>query len=378
MAPGNGWSTQAPIGTQGAEFDASTAGYSNIVVTFDLYLTTQAEAKMCVLYTTDGWATTNIANSLFYGAKPAYILTNSSSANTVMGTYFYQTFGQNWFNDLAVDFTGVPGVDNNPQFGIRIVNAATGNDCVNFSGGAYNDSSGNCRFDNVAIGGTAGNLPPTIAYGPTATVDGPFTNTFVDNPAWRTNIAAVYVNGLVLTNTAYSTNLAGEIVFTPANSTLLQSSGLDNISIIANGFGTARYSQPIGAGVATKLAITTQAAGPAASGGTLVANPVLLVSDQYGNGATNPYANVSVAASVGGAGGWTLGGDTNQSSANGLIAFTNLTAIINGSSAVSNAFITFTVNGYPLITATNSSMFNIAAPRFPLRPAIWPFFKLTR
>ena len=40
---------------------------------------------MCVLYTTDGWATTNVANSLFYGAKPAYILTNSSSANTVIG-----------------------------------------------------------------------------------------------------------------------------------------------------------------------------------------------------------------------------------------------------------------------------------------------------
>ena len=367
-APGNGWSTQAPIGTQGAEFDASTAGYSNIVVTFDIYFTTQAEAKMCVLYTTDGWATTNIANNLFYGAKPAYILTNSSSANTVMGTYFYQTFGQGWFNDLVVDFTGVPGVDNNPQFAIRIVNAATGNDCVNFTGGLYNNSSGNCRFDNVAIGGTAGNLPPTIAYDANATVDGPFTNTFVDNPAWRTNIAAVYVNGFVLTNTAYTTNIAGKIVFTPAKSVLLQSSGLKNIGIIANGFGTARYSQPIGAGVASKLAITTQAAGPSASGGTLVANPVLLVSDQYGNGTTNPYANVSVAASVGGVGGWTLGGDTNQPSGNGLIAFTNLTATVNGSSAVSNAFIMFTVNGYPPVTVTNSAAFTIGAPPVPFTP----------
>ena len=166
----------------------------------------------------------------------------------------------------------------------------------------------------MAIGGTAGNLPPAIAYDPTATVDGPFTNTFVDNPAWRTNIVSVYVNGFVLTNSAYTTNIAGEIVFTPSKSTLLQSSGLKNISIIANGFGTARYSQPIGAGVATKLAITTPVAGPSASGGTLVANPVLLVSDQYGNGTTNPYANVSVTASVGGAGGWTLGGDATQTS----------------------------------------------------------------
>ncbi len=367
-APGNGWSTQAPIGTQGAEFDASTAGYSNIVVTFDLYFTTQAVGKMCVLYTTDGWVTTNVANNLFYGANPSYILTNSSSANTVMGTYFYQSHGQNWFNNFVVDFTGVPGVDNNPLFGIRIVNAATGFDCLNALGGTYNNTSGNCRFDNVAIGGTAGNLAPTVAFDPNATVDGPFTNTFADNPAWRTNITKVYVNGFVLTNTAYTTNVAGQMVFTPAKSVLLQSSGLENISILANGFGTARYFQPLAAGVATKLAITTQPAGPSASGGTLTANPVLLVSDQYGNGTTNPYANVSVTASVGGAGGWTLGGDAGQSSVDGLIAFTNLTAAINGSTAISNALVTFTVSGYPRVTVTNSSAFNIGVPPVPFTP----------
>ena len=367
-APGNGWSTQAPLGTQGAEFDASTAGYSNIVVTFDLYLTTQAEAKMCVFYTTNGWASSNLANTLFYGGNPGYILTNASSPNTVLGTYFYQTFGQGWFNDLVVDFTGVPGVDNNPLFGISIVNAATGGDCVNFTGGAYNNSSGNCRFDNVSIGGTAGNLPPTVNYDPNATVDGPFTNTFVDNPAWRAAIAAVYVNGFVLTNSAYTTNLAGQIVFTPSKSALLQSSGLKNISIIANGFGTARYSQPLSAGVATKLAFATLTAGPSASGGTLTANPVLQVSDQYGNGTTNPYATVSVTASAGGSGGWTLGGDAAQTSVGGVIAFTNLTATVNGSTAVSNAFITFTITGYPPVTTTNSSAFTIGAPPVPFTP----------
>src|SRR5579862_2993788 len=367
-APGNGWSSQAPIGTQGAEFDASTAGYSNIVVSFDIYFTTQAEAKMCVLYTTNGWLTATVAQTLFYGAKPAYILTNSSSPNTVVGTYFFETFGQGWFNDMVADFTGVPGVDNNPQFGIRIVNAATGGDCVNFTGGAYNNSSGNCRFDNVSIGGTAGNLPPTVSYDPNATVDGPFTNTFVDSTAWRTNITAVYVNGVILTNSAYTTNLAGEIVFTPSKSPLLQSSGLKNISINANGFGTARYSQPLGAGVATQLAITTQAAGPSASGGTLTGNPVLQVSDQYGNGTTNPYANVSVTASIGGSAGWTLGGDTTQVSVDGVLAFTNLTASVNGSSAVSNAFITFTVTGYPPVTVTNSAAFNIGAPPVHFTP----------
>ena len=364
----NGWNTQAPIGTQGAEFDASTAGYSNIVVSFDVYFTTQAEAKMCAYYTTDGWASSNVANNLFYGAKPAFIQTNSSSPNTVPGTYFYETAGQNWYNSLVVDFTGVAGVNNNPLFGIRIVNAATSGDCVNFTGVGYNNASGNCRFDNVAIGGTSGTPAPTITNDPNATVDGPFTNTFADNATWRANIYAVYVNGQLLTNTAYNTTVAGEIIFTPSNSAVLQASGLDNIAIFSHGFGTGRVGQPVSAGVAAQLGIPTQAAGPSASGGTLTANPVLLVEDQYGNGTTNPYANVSVTASVGGSGGWTLGGATTQAAVDGLIAFTNLSATVNGSSAVSNALITFTVSGYSPVTVTNSAAFNIGAPPVPFTP----------
>ncbi len=249
--------------------------------------------------------------------------------------------------------------------GILIANAATGSDCLNASGGTYNNTSGNCRFDNVVIGGTAGNLPPAINFAPNATVDAPFTNTFTDSPTWRANIAAVYVNGFVLTNAAYTTNSPGEIVFTPSQSGLLQSSGLKNISILANGFGTARFAQPLGAGVATKLSIVNQASGPTASGGTLVSNPFLLVSDQYGNGTTNPYANVSVTASVGGSGGWTLGGDTVQASVNGLVSFTNLTATLSGSTTVSNAYLNFAVTGYVPETATNSTSFAIGAPPVP-------------
>ena len=364
---GIGWNTAAPVGTQGAQFDASTAGYSNIVCSFDLYFTSAAEAKMCVFYTTDGWVTTNVAQSLFYGANPTLIQTNADvslggSANTVAGTYFFETNGQGFYNNIIVDFTGVPGVDNNPLFSFRVVNAATGlTDCLNSSFTAYNNSSGNWRYDNVAVSGTAGTPPPAIAYDPSATVDGTFTNTFTDDPTWRVKIAGIYVNGLALTNTAYTTNTPGKIIFTPSKSSLLQSSGLKNISILSIGYGTAKVAQPLAAGVATKLAMTTQAAGPSASGGTLVANPVLLISDQYNNGTTNPYVNVTVTASVSNSAAWTLGGDTVQTSVNGQIAFTNLTATVNGSASVSGAAIKFTVSGYPPLTVSNSTAFNIGA-----------------
>lgn len=367
-APNSGWNSQAPVATQGAEFDASTAGYSNIVCSFNLYFTTQAPAKMCVLYTTDGWVTTNVANSIFYAPTPSFITNNASDPNTVVGNYFFQTGGSAFYDYITVDLTGVHAAENNPLFGIRIVNAATGGDDVNYQGGAYNNLSGNVRYDNIIIGGTSGTPAPSLAADPNATVDNPFTNTFTENAAWRSKIYAVYVNGAVLTNTAYITNVAGQIIFNPANSALLQSSGTLNITILANGFGTARVSQPLAAGVTKQLALTTPAAGPSASGGTLIANPVFVVADQYGNGTTNPYSNVSITASVGGVGGWTLGGATVQSSVNGLITFTNLTASVNGSTAISGAVITFTVSGYPPITVTNSSPFNIGAPPVPFTP----------
>jgi hypothetical protein len=376
QGPGNGWYTGSEIGTQGAEFDVSTVNYNDVVISFDLYFTTQAEAKMCVLYTTNNWATTNNASTLAYGANPTFILTNSVSnldysPDTVTGTYFYQTTGQNWYNNMIVDFTGVPGVANNPNFGIRIVNAAQNNDCVAFNGGSYNNSSGNCRYDNVTVGGTFnGLIPPVLAYDPSATVDRPFTNTFTDDATWRSKITSIYVNGSILTNSAYTANTPGMIIFTPSQSVLLQSSGVLNIVINAAGYSSAKVTQPLAAGVATKLAIT-QPAAPSASGGTLIANPVLSITDQYGNGTTNPYPNFSVTASVGGAGGWTLGGATNQAAVNGYAVFTNLSATVNGSSAVSGAVIAFTINGYTnsangsTVTNFNSTSFNIGAPPVP-------------
>lgn len=368
QGPGNGWNTQSGIGSQGAEFAVSTVNYNDVVISFDMFSTSQGEAKMCVLYTTNNWTTTNVANNLFYPANPTFIFTNnlsspSYSPDTVAGTYFWQNTGQNFYNNFIVDFTGEAGVANNPNFAFRIVNAAQNGDCVAFNGGSYNNSSGNWRYDNVTIGGTfTGSVAPTLAYDPSATVDLPFTNTFTDDATWRAKIGSIYVNGSLLTNTAYAKNVAGQIIFNPTNSVLLQSSGVKSIVINATNYTTAKVTQPISAGVAVKLAISSQPVAPSASGGTLVTNPVITISDKYGNGTTNPYATVSVVASVSNSVAWTLGGSTNQVAVNGVATFTNLSATVNGSTAVAGAAITFTVTGYAPLTVTNSSVFTIGAP----------------
>jgi hypothetical protein len=375
QGPGNGWFRQSGIGTQGAEFDVSTVNYTNIVLTFDLYFTTQGEAKMMVEYTLDGTTWIN-APSLAYAANPNFIVTNNPSMldyslDTVNGTYFYQTTGQNWYNNLCVDFTGVPGAANNSHFGIRIVDAAQNNDCVAFNGGPYNNSSGNCRFDNVSVGGHFnGLIPPVINYTNGATVDNPFTNSFIDNPGWRASITAIFVNGVALTNSAYGTNNAGFLVFNPAKSVLLQTAGNLNFVIFAAGYSNAKFTQPIAAGATKKLSVVVQPSGPSASGGTLTVNPAIAVTDQYGNGTTAQYPNLSATASVG-SGAWTLGGATTQTNVGGFVWFTNLSATVTGSSAVNGAVIALTINGYTnsanhtTTTNINLSSFNISGPVVP-------------
>ena len=372
---GNGWNSQQDIGTQGAEFDVDTVNYTSIVVTFDLFFTGQAEAKMQAEYTTNGTDWIN-ATMLTCPSKPSLIQTNADpgsggSSLTVVGTYLNMTVtGGGWFNGMTVDLTGVPGVTNNPNFGIRIVNAATGSDCTAPNGGPYNNSSGNCRFDNVVVSGKFSGPPaPVITNDPNATVDGPFTNTFAPTPSWQFSITNITVNGSVLPSSAYNTNISGEIFFTPSASTLLQSSGSKTFVYLARNFIGDTVVQPLGAGVATKVALVAQPAGPSASGGTLIAQPTLAIEDQYGNGTTNPSPNVTFTASVGGSSGWSLGGATAQAIVNGVANFTNLSATVNGSTAVPGAVITFTTSGFGVSPfVTNSLSFDIGAPATPYTP----------
>ena len=380
--PGNGWLSTQPIGSQGAEIDVSTVNYTNILVTFDLYFTTQGEARMCVLYTTNNWGSTNVANNLACSSYPTFIQVNTPtyatesqgySSDIVNGTFFDNTLGSIFFNYWSIDFTGVPGVANNPNFGFRIVNAAQNGQCVNFLHQSYNNNSGNCRVDNIAVNGQFnGQIAPVLTNALTASVDHPFTNTFSESIAandmgWHTNISTIYVNGVLVTNTAYTVT-SSNIVFTPSKSAALQVAGFDYIVINATNYTSAKVTQFITTGVATKL-IYTPSAGPSASGGTLISNSVFTVTDQFGNGTTNPYSSMVVTATVSNSPAtWTLGGSTVQPIVNGSCTFTDLTATVNGTTAVTNASILFTVTGYTNssshTTSTNiySSSFVIGAP----------------
>ena len=161
---GNGWSSQAPIGTQGAQFLASTVGFNNIQIAFDIDTTAQAEANLELLYTINGttWINATLTSA---GSAGGTLLNNSSSPNTVLGSYIRLSSTAGWNNLITANLGGISAIANDPNFGIEIVNASTGADDLNVAGTAYNNSSGNWRYDNVIISGTAVPEPSTLALG---------------------------------------------------------------------------------------------------------------------------------------------------------------------------------------------------------------------
>ena len=164
---GNGWNSQAPQYTQGAEFAVSTVGFANIVVQFDWYTTAQAVRNMQVQYTTDGstWNNASFTNSL----------------GATVNAYFTAPAGGAFYPGISINFTNVIGVSNNPNFAVRMVSAydtssnapspLTYTAATLSASGApvqINNTSGNWQFDEVNFLGTAsGGKPLTL---PTQTI----------------------------------------------------------------------------------------------------------------------------------------------------------------------------------------------------------------
>jgi len=130
----NGWSSLAPIGTQGVQFFTSTVGFTGpISLSFDWYATAQGEANLELAYTVNGGATYNNLPITLGGSDTGLqVLANSTSANTVTGSYVSDNIltggslaGQDWFSGLTATITD-PLAANNAEFGIEMVNASTG------------------------------------------------------------------------------------------------------------------------------------------------------------------------------------------------------------------------------------------------------------
>jgi hypothetical protein len=141
----DGWSLSAPQYTQGAQFSASTVGYTNVSVTYDWYCTTQGILDLQEQYTTNGTTWTNIGPLQLATSNDFYGDTATGPAEP----------------EKTISFAGVSGVSNDPNFGIRLVSAydPTAGTYLSSAGGTYNNSSGNWRFGNISFTGTPAAAP---------------------------------------------------------------------------------------------------------------------------------------------------------------------------------------------------------------------------
>jgi hypothetical protein len=168
---GNGWNTAAPQYTQGVEFDVPTTGRYHVVFQYDWYVTAQGFRDLQAQYNT------NISNP---------------NGWTNVGPIQVTPDGGGFVNQITIDFTalGITGVDNNANFGVRLVGAYdptyTGPGAPTYTAASltngqpvvYNNNSGNWRFDEVNF---FGNNSPGIATSPISTVT-PTRTTGLLNP----------------------------------------------------------------------------------------------------------------------------------------------------------------------------------------------------
>jgi hypothetical protein len=153
----NGWNNSAPQYSQGAEFDVSTAGFNGISLSFNWASTTAGIGNMQVQYTTDGSTWQNIG--------PLLSATVDNNATSSAGSGFATD---------TVNLSGIAGVANDANFGIRLVSAynptlgneyASANSVVTGAPTQYNNNSGNWRFADVQIDGSVAPVPlPSAAW----------------------------------------------------------------------------------------------------------------------------------------------------------------------------------------------------------------------
>jgi hypothetical protein len=129
----NGWDSTAGQYTQGAQFNVSTVGQSNVSLSFNMAASNNGIEGLEVQYTTNG---------------TTWVNDQAITLGTAYTTY-------------TVSLSGVAAASNDANFGIRLVSAYTGGSQYETPTGnaAYTNGQGNWRISDVQIDATPVPLP---------------------------------------------------------------------------------------------------------------------------------------------------------------------------------------------------------------------------
>jgi len=175
----------------GAQFNAGTSGYQNIIFTWDQRWSNTAPNTVRFQYTTNGTVWNNFTMT---GTNTTFC---NGSINT-SGCFETNSTGDQ-YRRISVNLTAITGVNNNPNFGVRILAAhyqSTGQFRQCAAPGSVAGTAGTWRFDNVTIVGTPMPGPnPSIMSGTNSVCVGTPTNIKVTITGGTSPYTLIYSDG---------------------------------------------------------------------------------------------------------------------------------------------------------------------------------------
>lgn len=140
--------------SSGAQFNVSTLGYQEIIVSWDQRWSNTSANTERLQYTTDG---TNWNNFTITAG-------NTTLCGGAINNGRFETNAGDQYRRVIVDLSSIPAIDNNANFGIRVLAAhyqATG-EFRQASNPAVVATAGTWRFDNVTVSGTLISSGPAV------------------------------------------------------------------------------------------------------------------------------------------------------------------------------------------------------------------------
>lgn len=157
-------------GTSGAEFFASTVGFTDVSFSFDQRWTKNVSGFGQLQFTLDGssWMNASVANGVTTSINGPGNLGGSDEvakidANGLMfGSYDNTNLEEVWTNGITLDFSGVAGAANDANFGVRevAVYGPNGAYVPVAQAGSISAGSGRWRFDDATFSGTPSTPEP--------------------------------------------------------------------------------------------------------------------------------------------------------------------------------------------------------------------------
>jgi hypothetical protein len=244
--------------TNGVQYNVSTAGYKTIIFKWQMRCSNTAPNTVRLQYTTNGSTWVNGDLNVLSGTPCSGVI----NAN---GTYTISSIN---FVEISADFTSIPAVENNANFGVRILaaydpafgvfsqNTAPSSPFVMGAGATW-------RFDNASVSGTLIPAPTAVTLAASATTVcagspinlnvtftggvGPFTLTYTDTASGSNVVVNNYTSGTLIPVTPSATTTYSIVSFAHASGTLSSGfSGTPAVTVTAlpifNGLSAAATS----------------------------------------------------------------------------------------------------------------------------------------